>query len=78
MPEKKTAMLDKVPGWICTAMLTLILFAGKSTIRDVVREEIGELQRTVRRLELQVATLEANAGLRERAQDKRFNNNCDE
>lgn len=78
MPEKKTAFIDKVPGWVCTALLTLIVFAGKSTVREVVREEIGELQRTVRRLELQVATLEANAGLRERAQDKRFNNNCDE
>jgi len=59
-------------------MVALLIFAGKSTIRDVVREEIGELQRTVRRLEIQVATLEANAGLRERAQDKRFNNNCEE
>ncbi len=59
-------------------MVALLIFAGKSTIRDVVREEIGELQRTVRRLEIQVATLEANAGLRERAQDKRFNQNCEE
>ena len=59
-------------------MVALLIFAGKSTIREVVREEIGELQRTVRRLELQVATLEANAGIRERAQDKRFNQNCEE
>jgi len=59
-------------------MVALLIFAGKSTIRDVVREEIGELQRTVRRLEIQVATLEANAGVRERAQDKRFNQNCEE
>lgn len=59
-------------------MVALLIFAGKSTIRDVVREEIGELQRTVRRLEIQVATLEANAGIRERAQDKRFNQNCEE
>jgi hypothetical protein len=78
MPEKKTAFIDKVPGWVCTALLTLIVFAGKSTVREVVREEIGELQRTVRRLEIQVATLEANAGIRERAQDKRFNQNCEE
>ena len=27
-------------------MVALLIFAGKSTIRDVVREEIGELQRT--------------------------------
>jgi len=59
-------------------MVALLIFAGKSTIRDVVREEIGELQRTVRRLEIQVATLEANAGVRERAQDRRFNQNCEE
>lgn len=77
MPEKKTALLDKLPGWVCTALLTLIVFVGKSTVRDVVREEVSELQRTVRRLEIQVATLEANAGIRERAQERRFNQ-CEE
>ena len=66
MPDKQKALLDKLPGWVCTALLTLIVFAGKSTVREVVREEVGELQRTVRRLEIQVATLEANAGIREK------------
>jgi hypothetical protein len=78
MPEKPRSIIEELRKWSVTGMVALLIFAGKSTIRDVVREEIGELQRTVRRLEIQVATLEANAGLRERAQDKRFNNNCEE
>jgi hypothetical protein len=78
MPEKPRSFIEEIRKWAVTGMVALLIFAGKSTIREVVREEIGELQRTVRRLELQVATLEANAGIRERAQDRRLNNNCEE
>lgn len=78
MAEKARSYLEDFRKWSMTAGIAVLLFAGKSTVREVVREEVGELQRTVRRLEIQVATLEANAGLRERAQDKRFNQNCEE
>ena len=78
MPDKAKSYFEELRKWSLTAMVAVLVFAGKAQIREVVREEIGELQRTVRRLEIQVATLEANAGIRERAQDKRFNqNNCE-
>lgn len=77
MPEKPRSILEEFRKWSVTGMIALLIFAGKSTVRDVVREEVGELQRTVRRLEIQVATLEANAGARERSQDRRATQ-CDE
>jgi hypothetical protein len=77
MAEKARSWIEELRKWSVTGMVALLIFAGKSTIRDVVREEIGELQRTVRRLEIQVATLEANSGIRERAQERRFNQ-CEE
>lgn len=77
MAEKARSWIEELRKWSVTGMVALLIFAGKSTIRDVVREEIGELQRTVRRLEIQVATLEANVGIRERAQERRFNQ-CEE
>lgn len=77
MAEKARSWIEELRKWSVTGMVALLIFAGKSTIRDVVREEVVELQRTVRRLEIQVATLEANAGIRERAQERRFNQ-CEE
>lgn len=77
MAEKARSWIEELRKWSVTGMVGLLIFAGKSTIRDVVREEVGELQRTVRRLEIQVATLEANAGIRERAQERR-SNQCEE
>lgn len=77
MPEKPRSIVEELRKWAVTGMVAVLIFAGKSTVRDVVREEVGELQRTVRRLEIQVATLEANAGARERSQDRRATQ-CDE
>jgi len=74
MPEKSKSMIEELRKWSVTGMVALLIFAGKSTVRDVVREEVGELQKTVRRLEIQVAQLEANAASRENRADFRKNN----
>ena len=59
MADRTKSILEETRKWSVWAFMGVLLFAGKATVKDAVREELAPLQVQVRALEMKVAALEA-------------------